>query len=446
MALITVEEKDFAFQNRLRTFSIKNNGYKDLSTFFNNALDVFVDNVAKYLEKRMLIKLSACFVGEFNKTVAEGDQEKQNRYIHTPTLVVDSNTSLEEHYHDAIVTEVKNRIDTIELRGSGFVLSRIIELNIQISSYEPLAGSSYIPTPHFLSAKHALINVQNKVDKMCFKWSVLAALYSTPTAKNRNRISLYAPYSDELDFTGIEFPVRVDDINLFEDLNPTLGINVYTVNKDGKNSLYRLRATKYTSREKIINLLLLTEGGRHGVNSHYCCITRLDALLGCQLSQNRCRKYLCQICLAHFSSGIRLEAHTKAYGGKCLDPLVCDIEMPSPDNDNHKLYFKNHRKQLISPFIIYADVESLLKTPDKEDNFCVGENAKTTAYQQHEAYSIGYYLKCVYDESKSQYHSYRGEDCIDLFIKDLRDIASYVEEVMEDVKPMKLTSAEEADF
>lgn len=47
---------------------------------------------------------------------------------------------------------IKN-VENIELCGSGYAFARIIELEVQISSYEPLGGSSYIKTPKEIEGK-----------------------------------------------------------------------------------------------------------------------------------------------------------------------------------------------------------------------------------------------------------------------------------------------------
>ena len=45
-------------------------------------------------------------------------------------------------------------------------------------------------------------------------WSVLASLY--PSRKDPQRVIHYVQYVDQLDFTGIAFPVRICDVPKFE--------------------------------------------------------------------------------------------------------------------------------------------------------------------------------------------------------------------------------------
>ena len=55
-----------------------------------------------------------------------------------------------------------------------------------IAIYNPIRGSSYIPTPQSLVKKMALVNVQNE-DLNCFLYAILASLF--PAERNTEIIS-----------------------------------------------------------------------------------------------------------------------------------------------------------------------------------------------------------------------------------------------------------------
>lgn len=57
-----------------------------------------------------------------------------------------------------------------------------------------------------------------------FNGLILSALH--PATHHADRISNYIQYADELDFTGIEFPVQMKDISRFETQND-ITINVF---------------------------------------------------------------------------------------------------------------------------------------------------------------------------------------------------------------------------
>jgi hypothetical protein len=85
----------------------------------------------------------------------------------------------------------------------------------------------YIPTPHVLRSK-GVVNVQNPNDQECFKWSVLNAIH--PVAKHTERLSNYSKIDHGLDFSGLEFPLKVSDIPKFEREN-NIAIHLYGYNK-----------------------------------------------------------------------------------------------------------------------------------------------------------------------------------------------------------------------
>ena len=99
---------------------------------------------------------------------------------------------------------------TDKLEGTSyFNIKRVKRIDLHIASYEPLKGSSFVEIPEWLYAKKAVINVNNTDDK-CFMWAVLSALHPKP--KDPNRVAKYKEYENDLDFTGINFPVSIDDI------------------------------------------------------------------------------------------------------------------------------------------------------------------------------------------------------------------------------------------
>lgn len=162
----------------------------------------------------------------------------------------------------------------------------------------------------------------------------------------------------------------------------------------------------------------------------------MSALLSSQISTNGHAVYFCDRCLNHFMKPERLERHKIV----CIKQNECEIVMPIfPQNI---IEFRNYKKQLMVPFIVYADVESILKKPDTE--FCKSES--TIAYQQHEVYSVGYYFKCQYDDSKSYYKSLRGPKCIEWFVNELSELAGEVDNILNDVIPLNMSLEDEAFF
>jgi hypothetical protein len=77
----------------------------------------------------------------------------------------------------AVRAELNREVERFTNVGSGWTLTAILRFVVHIGEYRPRVGSSFIPTRASLVAKHALINVYNPKDSMCFVWAVLSALY-----------------------------------------------------------------------------------------------------------------------------------------------------------------------------------------------------------------------------------------------------------------------------
>lgn len=60
-------------------------------------------------------------------------------------------------------------------------------------------------------------------------------------------------------------------------------------------------------------------------------------------------------------------------------------------------------------------------------------------YQNHQAYSVGFYVKCNYDNSKSKLSLHRGRICIQWFIEELRNLYEFVLSELLQNQPMKFT-------
>ena len=61
------------------------------------------------------------------------------------------------------------------------------------------------------------------------------------------RISKLKKYVDKYDWSGLEFPVAIKNINKFEKNNPTISVNVLGIDK---GEIGIIRPSKYYNREK----------------------------------------------------------------------------------------------------------------------------------------------------------------------------------------------------
>ena len=240
-----------------------------------------------------------------------------------------------------MIKHIKNSIMELTEQDSGWRFEEVIRLEIHTVDYKPMKGESYILLPDFIMRKKAIINMENKDDK-CFLWSVLRYLH--PVQKNASRINDLREHESDLNFKGISFPVKLEDIQKFENQNSDLpGINVFSINDN--NKIYPLRLSKKDTK-KTIDLILFSKDEKQ----HYCLIKHFSRLTRSQITSNRKKIHICKKCLTHFTKKYLFKRHSKY----CSKNETVAVKMPTK---NTILNFQNHFKKLSIPFVIYDDFE-----------------------------------------------------------------------------------------
>ena len=245
-------------------------------------------------------------------------------------------------------------------------------------------------------------------------------------------------YENDLNFKGIDFPVKVKDITKFENQNSDLpGINVFSL--DDKNKIYPLRHNQKDCQNSI-DLFLYSENEKQ----HYSLIKNFSRLVRSQITKDTTRKlHFCKKCLYHYTKEDLLEKHL-SYCGK---NETAAVKMPTK---NTILKFQNHHKKLPIPFTIYADFECFTIPV----NSCQPNPVKsfTQSYQKHEPSGYCFYIKAsdgininfkpiVYAKKTSD------EDVSKRFINHLTKLTHQIyQEYYTKPKPLNLSSQEEKDF
>ena len=148
--------------------------------------------------------------------------------------------------------------------GSNWKVSNILRMDINMINYNPLSASSWIELDKFLTKKNAVINMKNE-DNECFKWCVTRAL-NMKNKNNPERIDKeLIEKSKELNWKGIEFPFKLNQIEKFEKNNPDKSVTVCRF-KDKKP--IPMNELKNYGRKHHIDLLLIS----NEMTSHYCLI------------------------------------------------------------------------------------------------------------------------------------------------------------------------------
>ena len=243
--------------------------------------------------------------------------------------------------------------------GSGWMLERVIPMNVNFFKYRQATGSSFMALPTKLQNCRALLNIRNHLDNDCFIYCYVAALFFKNNVcyseeERHDRVKLTSPNSNknmsELQPAGeFTMPMGFQNMTKFETLND-VQVNVFGLeNRD----LFPMRVSKRTTFELSLDLLLLYENDKH----HYVLIKDLCRLF-CFIKNIKLRSplRLCRNCfyLSHNDLSY-FEDHVESCGKNA--PAV--IRMPKPDNNLYK--FTNWSATWFAPLVIYFDFKSFLK-------------------------------------------------------------------------------------
>ena len=135
------------------------------------------------------------------------------------------------------------------------------------------------------------------------------------------------PKNDGLNFTGIDFPTPVSQIDKLERQNPNLAINVFGWDKE---QVIVHRISEKDGNIPRINLMLTKQVD----NTHYSWVKGLTALLYDQNRHNE-SKHFCERCLHGYKRKELLERHKKECKGLLKSPTR--TEMLKEGDVFHKL-------------------------------------------------------------------------------------------------------------
>ena len=385
--------------------------------------------VVAYIRRERLSKVKLMLTCLLSKTVESGE------YIEVePTFLSKNKANLEGEdpfkIFDEMVEEVMVNMANYQKEGSNLQFEKVIELVVPFARYEPLRGSSFMPLPTKLQNKKAIVNMKNE-DNECFKWCVTRALNQGKAHPERVTEELRQE-AKKLDWSGIEFPMALQNINNFERRNPEIAIFVFGF--DG-NNVFPLRKPK--EKGTVIDLLLLTEESEGKQKTHYCWIKNLNRLLSNQVTKHKETALICRNCLNHFPQD-RLVIHQES----CLSFEAVKIEMPPKGS---VMKFKNFNKKMKFPYVAYADFESKLK-PVKT-TFPNPEKSFTEKIQEHEPVSFGLHLVSDYWKPKTFVYRAKSDD-EDVGKKFVETIGKFVKCLHQktEKKPMEFKDSDREKF
>ena len=284
------------------------------------------------------------------------------------------------------------RIDAWINKGSGWIVESIESQYINITTYKPLVGSSYIDLPTELrSPRKGLINITNNAQK-CFLWCHVKCI--NPTQDHPGRIKkTHRRLASNLNYEGIEFPVQEKDFSKIEVQN-NISLNVFGYEDKLVFPIYISNKTLDNS----MDLLLLYEDDK----SYYVCIKDFNTFMF-HKTKNKNKKWFSKSCLQCFISENILMKHKE----DCLS--ISGVQ--SVDVEKGIIKFEYYSKQLPAPFKIYADFECNLCDTEIYEGSC------TKKYHDRVPCSYVFKVVCIDNRFSKATVVYRSKNAAYEFIK-----------------------------
>ena len=237
------------------------------------------------------------------------------------------------------------------MKGSSFTFESIDLLEHHIHEICLNRESSYIESPEWIKNKGVTINPKNTKDNNCFQYAIITALNYQNIDHHPERNSKLKPFINNYHWKDTEFPSHSKDWRKFECNNKTIALNILYIPYKTKEIRQAYISEHNDKRNNQVNLLMITDGTS---NWHYLAVKSISGLLR-GITSNHNGDFHCLNCLHSCTTKEKLRKHERI----CNDNDFCHLKMP--DEDNNILKYVPGEKSLKVPFIIYADLECLLK-------------------------------------------------------------------------------------
>ena len=237
-------------------------------TFLNSCLKknlLFTKTCIKNAQRSPL-KVQICVNIRSEKPTEEGDEKTE---IHLNTeMTPDFAEGLSRPDYFEMVDRLLATLFSFTAHGSGWVLDKIIQVEVKMASFTPVRGSSYLALPSELQGIRSLLNIRNHRDNKCFLYCFKAAYHlfygrpleldtwrtvTSPTLYSANNPAAYQPLG------SFDMLMGFRDITAFKKLNQ-VQVNVF---KYKKKQLIPLRLSKQFDNVFILDFLLLNEDSVH---------------------------------------------------------------------------------------------------------------------------------------------------------------------------------------
>ena len=221
-------------------------------------------------------------------------------------------------------------------------------------------------------------------------------------------MSKIKPFIDQYNWKDIDFPLHSKDWKNFESINKSITLNILYVPHNTEKIGHTYKSKYNLKRENQVILLMVTDGKKW----QYLAVKSLSELFR-GITGNNNGDFYCLIFFQSYNTENKLKKHKKVYENH--DYSYVEI----PEEDNKILKYNQGEKSMKVPFIIYADLESLLE----KMNTCHNnpEKSSKTKINKRTPSDYSFFTQCSFDTTKNKLDYYRGKNCMRNFCLNLRE-------------------------
>ena len=460
-----------SFENHLDERHPKSNDFELIQSAFSKKLRIYERNIRekaadtkclKYVFKDFkllcrrisakefpVFRLNVCMYGIFQKSLPDNNEEKKETdtfILKSAHFTVKPHSKLKNIW-TAVMNQFDDRIENYLMKGSGYSLTEVLKLHVEISSKPPLRYSCQdkefkpeIATEKIYGKKH-LTNVDSKLS--CF----LACLIFHEMRRNPigNMEMVESDFTNRLDFTGTgiyapyQKPIGINQIKrLFKVNKKLLGdlqVNIFGLYSIEKQEIYAYE-TGIGKREtdNVLNLLsipvhknyMLKEKKKVKTQQHLVVINDLNAFLTQKTGKRSYnRRKLCLKCLNYFKNDFNLKKHKLS----CNNPRGQVETMPE---EGEKIKFNSWHKKSPSDVVGFLDFETV-QINDEEN-----PEVKTLKAYQYSLVFVDKHDNLLFEKREFSEEGKAGDMCLETLLKIEKQLFSHARRSEE----MKMTQSD----
>ena len=410
-----------------------------------------------------VFRTNICMYGVFEKSSPDDDEEEKETEVFvlkSTHFTVTPKSKLKKLW-SAVISQFDDRIENLLMKGSGYTLTEVLKIHIEISEKRALKYACQNPqfkadiATEAVDGKKHLINVQNSKYNCflsCLAFHFMQKKYpSTKFSLNMMKDAseterYYDGFINSLNFegTGIyppyQKPVKAVQIKKLlkanEKLLENIQVNIFGLLSTEKQVIYAYETgLGKRESENVLNLLSiplqnnedLKKGEKAKTQQHLVVISDLDAFMTQKTGKkgNRTRRKLCLKCFNFFKNDSNLKKHKLS----CYNPRGQAQTMPEK---GELIEFDAWSKKFPSDVTGFLDFETV--QVDDKDN----PEIKTLLAYQYSLVFVDKFNNLLFEKRGFSKEGKAGEMCLDTLLEIEDQLFSHARRT----KKMKMSKSE----